>query len=130
MFLGFHQGNEKHDWKFINEVKKHDNIYLSLNFDFREGEDKPDLPLEYAANLDNKSNINFNDFLFTNVRGMLPELLSATKHIGFINFQRDEDGISRRAPSFFVYREKYYPYSALKITQELTGERQVKQYRT
>ncbi len=118
MFLGFQQGNEAKDWEFINEVKKHDNIYLSMNFDFREDNKITELPLEFAANLDNKSNIDFNDFTFTNVRGTMPELLEVAPHIGFINFQRDKDGISRRAPSFFIYKEKYYPYSALKISQD------------
>ncbi|MCR4880960.1 MAG: diguanylate cyclase [bacterium] len=119
MFLGFQQGNEAKDWEFINEVKKYDNIYVSLNFDYREGEEKPDLPLKWSANLDNKSNdINFEDFTFTNVRGAMPELLAATKNVAFVNFQRDNDGISRRAPSFFVYREKYYPYAALKLAQD------------
>ncbi len=118
MFLGFQQGNEDKDWKFINEVEKHDNVYLSMNFDFREDTQAMELPLEFAANLDNKSNIDFKDFAFTNVRGTMPELLEVAQHIGFINFQRDADGISRRAPSFFIYKEKYYPYSALKIAQD------------
>ena len=119
MFLGFQQGNEAKDWEFINEVKKHDNVYVSLNFDYRESEEKKDLPLNWAANLDNKSNdIDFSDFSFTNVRGAIPELLDAAKNVVFVNFQRDNDGISRRAPSFFVYREKYYPYAALKLAQD------------
>ncbi len=118
MFLGFQQGNESKDWEFINEVKKHDNIYLSLNFDYREKEKIQELPLEWAANLDNKSNVDFHDFYFTNIRSSMPELLEATKHIGFINFQRDDDGIARKAPSFFIYQEKYYPYMPLKIVQE------------
>ena len=119
MFLGFQQGNEAKDWKFINEVKKHDNVYISMNFDYRENETKTDLPLKWAANLDNKStSIDFSDFAFTNVRNIMPELLDATKNVVFINFQRDDDGISRRAPSFFTYKEKYYPYAALKLAQD------------
>jgi len=117
MFLGFQQGNESKDWNFINEVKKHDNVYLSLNFDHRDDEDRKTLPLYLAANLDNKSNIDFKDFNFSNYRKMMPELFDNAKNIGFINFQRDEDGISRRAPSFFVYQEKYYPYMPLKVAQ-------------
>ena len=119
MFLGFQQGNEAKDWDFINEVKKNDNVYVSLNFDFRETASKIDLPLELTANLDNKSpNIDFRDFMFNNVRAMMPELMAAAHNITFINYQRDDDGISRRAPSFFIYKEKYYPYAALKVVQD------------
>ena len=119
MFLGFQQGNEAKDWEFINEVKKNDNIYISMNFDYREGENSVELPLKFAANLDNKSNdIDFKHFEFTKVREIIPELLNSAKNIVFINFQRDDDGISRRTPSFFVYKEKYYPYAALKIAQD------------
>ena len=119
MFLGFQQGNESKDWEFINEVKKHDNVYISMNFDYREGEDSMDLPLKFAANLDNKSSdIDFKHFEFTKVREIMPELLAASKNIVFINFKRDDDGISRKTPSFFVYREKYYPYAALKVAQD------------
>ena len=119
MFLGFQQGNEAKDWEFINEVKKHDNVYISMNFDYREGEDSMDLPLKFAANLDNKSSdIDFKHFEFTKVREIMPELLAASKNIVFINFKRDDDGISRKTPSFFVYREKYYPYAALKVAQD------------
>ena len=119
MFLGFQQGNEAKDWDFINEVKKNDNVYVSLNFDFRDNETKKDLPLELTANLDNKSpKIDFRDFMFTNVRSMMPELMNVAHNITFINHQRDDDGISRRAPSFFIYKEKYYPCAALKIVQD------------
>ena len=118
MFLGFQQGNEAKDWIFINELKKHKNVYLSLNFDFRENEKQPELPLELVANLDNKSDIDFRDFTFTNVRGIMPEIMAIEPKVAFINFQRDVDGISRRAPSFFIYKEKYYPYAALKIVQD------------
>ncbi len=119
MFLGFHQGNEQKDWDFINEVSKNKNIYIALNFDFRKSEENSELPLELAANLDNKSlSIDFKDFTFTNVRSIIPELMKAASNIVFINYQRDNDGISRRAPSFFVYKEKYYPYAALKIVQD------------
>jgi len=118
IFLGFQQGNESKDWEFINELKKHDNIYISMSFDFREKEKSKELPLSWAANLDNKSNIDFKDFNFTNLRQIMPEVISATKKVGFINFQRDNDGISRRAPSFFIYKEEYYPYMALQISQD------------
>ena len=118
MFLGFQQGNEKKDWQFINTVKKYDNIYISMNFDHRENEKQINLPLSYSATLENKSNVDFADFNFTNIRPAMPELLSATKNVAFINFQRDDDGIARKAPSFFVYKGKYYPYAALKIVQD------------
>ena len=117
LFLGFQQGNEDKDWNFIKEVKKHDNIYLSLNFDYRENEDNKKLPLYLAANLDNKSDIDFKDFDFPNYRKIMPELFNDNQNIGFINYHRDDDGISRHAPSFFIYQEKYYPYMPLKITQ-------------
>lgn len=118
IFLGFQQGNESKDWEFINELKKHDNVYISMSFDFRQKEKSKELPLSWAANLDNKSNINFEDFNFTNLRPIMPEVVSATQKVGFVNFQRDNDGISRRAPSFFTYKEEYYPYMALQITQD------------
>ena len=91
IFLGFQQGNESKDWELINELKKHDNIYISMSFDFREKEKSKELPLSWAANLDNKSNIDFKDFNFTNLRQIMPEVISATKKVGFINFQRDND---------------------------------------
>ena len=118
MFLGHQQGNEKNDKKLIDAVTKNRNVYIAMNFDYRRNENSPELPLVLASNLDNKSDITFDNFNFSNLRGTMDELFKGTNNIGFINFARDDDGMSRRVPSFFVYKERYYPYISMKLIQE------------
>ncbi|MDD3593588.1 MAG: diguanylate cyclase [Candidatus Gastranaerophilales bacterium] len=118
MFMGYQNGNFDKDKDLINEITKNNNVYISMNFDYRDNENPQQLPLELIANLDNKSSVDYKDFTFTNVRSTIPEILHGTDKIGFINFMRDNDGIARRAPTFFIYKENYYPYISIKVVQE------------
>ncbi|HSA07380.1 MAG TPA: diguanylate cyclase [Candidatus Gastranaerophilales bacterium] len=121
MFVGNQKGFEDKDLELAKTIGKYDNVYTSMNFDYREDNDKaPELPEKFKINLENKSkNIDFSEFSFTYCRLILDEIIEATQNVGFINFMRDPiDKISRRSPTFFKYKDDYYPYLALKVATD------------
>jgi diguanylate cyclase (GGDEF)-like protein len=122
MFVGYQKGFENKDIELANTIKKHNNIYASMSFDNRnedEIKNAPDLPKLLSAKLENKSKtINFKKFDFNYCNLILDRIINGTKNIGIINFLRDEDNVSRRSPTFFKYKEKFYPYMPLKLASD------------
>lgn len=121
MFVGNQKGFEDKDLMLAETIAKYNNVYVSMNFDYREEIVKaPEIPDKLTINLENNSkNINFSDFSFTYCRLILDEILQRTDKIGLINFRRDPvDKIARRSPTFFEYKGDYYPYLALKLASD------------
>lgn len=115
MFIGYQKGFEDKDIALAKAIAKNDNVYVSMNFDTRETKAPPKLPDVLKVNLENNSKINLSWLTYSNCRLILNEILSSSPNIGIINFARDDDGISRRAPLFFRYNDGYYPYLAFKL---------------
>jgi diguanylate cyclase (GGDEF)-like protein len=118
MFIGYQQGFKDKDLELAKTIAKYDNVFTSMNFDYRNMSELTSLPGKFKANLvNNSSTIDFSATEYTSVRTILKEIMDNTDNIGFINFVRDDDGISRRAPTFLKYKGDYYPYMALKVAQ-------------
>ncbi len=123
-FVGAQKGFENKDNELANAIKKYDNAYVSMDFDNISDEDirtnnAPDLPDILKANLENHSkSINFENSNFNYCNLILESLIKNTKNIGIINFMRDDDGVSRRSPTFFKYKDNYYPYMPLKLASD------------
>ncbi len=118
MFIGNQKGFEHKDMELAATIGKYDNVYTSMNFDYRDNAElAPDLPYKLKVNVENNSEkVDFTGFTYTYARLILDEIIQATDKIGIINFRRDPiDKISRRAPTFFKYKDDYYPYLAFKV---------------
>lgn len=126
MFLGYQKGYEEFDYYLADKISKLDKVYLAMNFDKREESNDIETIKEIeklSIETRNFSKIDFNDDLtFTNVRSIIPEILKATNHIGIINHSRDNDSISRRNALLFKYRDKYYPYLALRVAIDVISD--------
>ncbi len=121
MFVGQQKGFQDRDLKLAETIGKYDNVYVSMNFDYREDKkNAPDVPDKLSVSLENRSrDIDFSYFSYTYCRLILDEIMEATDKIGFINFRRDPiDKIARKSPTFFEYRGNYYPYLALKLASD------------
>jgi len=121
MFVGYQKGFKDKDVEFAKTVAKHNNVYVSMSFEDRnEFENPPVLPPELKADLENNSKtINFaKNFKFNYCNLILDKILNSSKNIGIINFMRDDDNVSRKNPSFFNYKNNYYPYMPLKLAAD------------
>lgn len=121
MFVGYQKGFEDKDIELANTIAKYDNVYVSMSFDKIADnlQNAPDLPAKLKANLENNSKtINFKDFDFNYCNLILDKLMQNAKNIGIINFLRDDDNVARRSPSFFKYKNDFYPYMPLKLAAD------------
>lgn len=115
------------DLALIEEVKKYDNIFLSMNFD------NVDSYVRKPSKLDEKLKLKVfgekippNDYIsFSNVRKVMEELSNSTKNIGSINVTRDEDGVIREATPVFIYQNDYYPNLSLLVGLDVLGKKEV-----
>ena len=105
------------DKYLADTMNKYPNIYTAMSFD-----DQPtdvripiDLPERLAINLENKSNVNFNNkYKFLNCRPILNSLIDGRVNIGMTNVIRNSDGIIRYIAPLMVYKDKFYPYLTFK----------------
>ena len=104
--------------KYLAEtMNKYPNIYTAMNFDNQPTDVRipADLPQRFAVNLDNKSNVNFNEkYKFLNCRPILDSLMNGTVNIGMTNVMRNSDGIIRNIAPLMIYKDKFYPYLTFK----------------
>ena len=109
------------DKAFINTVKNHDNVYLSMNFDYSRDDIRKPQPLDDKLKLNIKEGkLEDNPYItFTNSRTIIQELINATKNIGIINATRDDDGIMRYATPIFRYQGDYYPNLSLRVALDM-----------
>lgn len=126
MFVKSLKSKNQADDSLASVFKKYSNVFTSMNFD-NQSEDlrpSPDLPEKLTYNIDNKSNITFDNLTFTNCRKILQGIIDATSNIGFINVSRADDGILRKMPIVVKYKNKFYPQLALKVGLSYLGETQ------
>lgn len=117
MFVKSLKSKHDADAALVKAMKDYDNVFTAMNFDNQSYDlRKPiTLPNNLSVNVVNKSKkIDFTtDLIFSNCRGILPQILEGTDNVGLINVSRADDGILRKMPPFMVYQGKFYPHMAL-----------------
>lgn len=116
MFVKSLKSKNNADMALVNAIKNNDNVYTSMNFDDIPSDVRKPIELDkkFTANVKNDSEVDFSkNSTFSNCRSILPQILSNTKNVGFINVSRSEDGILRKIPPFMVYKDDFYPYLSL-----------------
>lgn len=118
MFVKSMKSAKEADAALVDVFKKYPNLFTAMNFDNQPSDLRipPSLPDGIAVNVENNSkNIDFSSQDYKNCRSILPEILSATGNVGFINVSRADDGILRKMPVFLRYQNKYYPQLGFKL---------------
>lgn len=117
MFVKSFKSAPEADQALIDAMKKYKNVYTAMNLDNQDADlrQPPILPSSLAVNLENHSEIDFNELTFTNCRSILDGILNGTDNIGMINVSRADDGILRKMPLFVKYQDKYYAELGLKV---------------
>jgi len=97
------------DGAFAQSVKSAGNVILGAEFTMNETDITPDIS-QFSLNLRANKTIYSANFQ----GGIVPidTLLHATKSIGFLNIEPDEDGIIRRVPLVYKYLDNFYPQVA------------------
>ena len=112
MFIKAMRNSSAADKALIEAMNKYNNIYTSMNFDTQPTDVRipPVLPKRIELNIDDKSDINYSNYEYTNCRPILEGLLNGKVNIGMTNINRNNDGIVRKIAPIFKYQDKYYPY--------------------
>jgi len=103
------------DQKLIDAVISNDNVLISMNFDnFPQEVRKPiDLPNYLKNTVKNDASLKNSTLItYSNCRKIMDELLEGTDNIGIINATRDDDGVMRKMPPLFIYKDSYYKHLA------------------
>ena len=130
MFIKSIKSSENADNYFVNTMNKYKNIYTAMNFDNQ----SPDLrqpaalPERLALNIDNKSDVSFNKYSFTNCRPVLKGLLDGNVNIGLTNIVRNNDGIIRYVAPVMKYNGKYYPYLTFKAAADQLANKNINNF--
>lgn len=111
------------DNAFVQSVKNNNNVYLSMNFDNYEDAIRQSQNLNPKFKLNVKEgNLDDNGFVtFINSRMVMEDLAKATKNIGIVNINRDQDGIIRNTTPIFKYKKNYYPNLSLRVAMDYLG---------
>lgn len=116
MFVQSMKSKPQADTALVNAIINNNNVYTSMNFDDQPSDVRKPINLDkkFTVQVKNDSNVDFSENLtFTNCRSILPQILSGTKNVGFINVSRSEDGILRKISPFMIYKNDFYPYLSL-----------------
>ena len=127
LFLKPNLADVEADKAFINSVKKHNNVYLSMNFDNYSDKVRksPILDDKFKLNIKN-GELKDNPYVtFLNARTVMKELSDSTKNIGLINVTRDSDGVIRNTTPIFRYKDDYYPNLSLRVAMDLLNIQEV-----
>ena len=121
LFLKPNLADIESDKAFVNSVKNHNNVYLSMNFDNYGDKVRksPILDDKFKLNIE-KGEFKDNPYVsFINARTVMQELSDNTKNIGLINVTRDSDGVIRNTTPIFSYKGDYYPNLSLRVAMDL-----------
>ncbi len=94
------------DGAFARSINRAGNVILGAEFTMNETDITPDIT-PFSVDPQVESSLYSQDFK----GGIIPidVLLQATKSLGFLNIRPDDDGIIRRVPLVYFYKENYYP---------------------
>ena len=126
MFVKSLKSSNFADKALVDVFKKYNNVFTAMNFDNQSVELRtpPILPDKLSLDVENTSNLNFDEITFSNCRVILQDILNATSNIGIINVSRSDDGILRKMPLIVKYNDKFYPQLAFKVGLNYLGENQ------
>ena len=133
MFIKSFKTDYKSDNLLALTMNKYDNIYTAINFDNQSSDVRtpPELPESMQIELKNYStqtNIEDN-FVFSNCRPIIPQILNSKTRVGMININRSQDGIIRQVPVLVYYNGKYYPHLTLMAGSEILNDgKRIKNY--
>ena len=126
MFIKSIRASEKADKYLTDTMNKYPNVYTSMNFDTQPTDVRipVDLPQRLAVNLENNSDVNFeNKYKFTNCRPILSSLINGKTNIGITNVMRNNDGIIRNIAPLMMYKDNYYPYLTFKAGADYLNQK-------
>ncbi len=128
LFLKPNLNDVASDSALVNVVKKYNNVYFSMNFDNYENAVRtpPAISPKFKAKV--KSGALPDDCKYTsfkNARVVMDELSFATKNIGAINVERDNDGVIRKFAPLFKYQGNYYPSLSLRVAMDLLNVKDI-----
>ena len=97
------------DGAFAQYIKQAGNVILGAEFTMNETDITPDIT-SFSIDPQIESSLYSQDFK----GGIIPidVLLQSTKSLGFLNIRPDDDGIIRRVPLIYSYKDNYYPQVA------------------
>ncbi len=109
------------DKAFVNVASKYNNVYFAMNFDNYDKEVRTPPTISPKFKVKVKSGVlSDNEYTtFSNARFIMDELSFATKNVGAININRDNDGVIRKFAPLFKYKNDYYPALSLKVAMDL-----------
>ncbi|MFI3301477.1 MAG: diguanylate cyclase [Candidatus Gastranaerophilales bacterium] len=126
MFVKSLKSDKLAEQKLIETFQNYDNVYTAMNFD-NQPEDlriPAELPEKLTIDVENNSDITFDELTFTNCRSIVQGIIDATSNIGIINVSRSDDGVLRKLPLVVKYKDGFYPQLALKVGMNYLGESQ------
>ena len=107
----------KGDLALIQSVKKYQNVYLPMTFDYYSADIRKPSVLDDKFKLKIRNgDLKDNHYTtYTNSTAIMKGLMDATDNIGIVNVTRDNDGIMRALAPVFKYHSDYYPNLSLKV---------------
>ena len=107
----------KGDLALIQSVKKYQNVYLPMTFDYYSADIRKPSVLDDKFKLKiTNGDLKDNHYTtYTNSTAIMKGLMDATDNIGVVNVTRDNDGIMRALAPVFKYHSDYYPNLSLKV---------------
>lgn len=110
----------KGDLALIQSVKKHQNVYLPMTFDYYSADIRKPSVLDDKFKLKiTNGDLKDNHYTtYTNSTAIMKGLMNATDNIGVVNVTRDNDGIMRALAPVFKYHSDYYPNLSLKVAMD------------
>ncbi len=109
----------KGDLALVQSVKKYQNVYLPMTFDYYSADIRTPSVLDDKFKLNIKGGLKDNHYTtFTNSTAIMKDLMNATDNIGIVNVTRDNDGIMRALAPVYKYQNDYYPNLSLKVAMD------------
>ena len=110
----------KGDLALIQSVKKHQNVYLPMTFDYYSADIRKPSVLDDKFKLKiTNGDLKDNHYTtYTNSTAIMKGLMDATDNVGVVNVTRDNDGIMRALAPVFKYHSDYYPNLSLKVAMD------------
>ncbi len=104
LFISTLRNAPNSDEKFIEAIKRYDNVFAAMNFDDQPVSVRkpPELPEYIKSNFPIETK-NITPRHYTNCRVILRDIMEAVRNVGHINTPKSDDGVNRIVPLFVTY---------------------------
>lgn len=112
MFVSSLKNDTGADEALASAMNSYDNVLTGMSFDNMSYDVRQpiNLPARFQLTVNNKSNVDFEKFTFSNCRAIISQILSSSDiKVGALNVVRSSDGIIREFPAVVKYQNDYYP---------------------